>query len=124
MDRSPESPEALLVECADERLWVCASYVSTERLFHVGSWSFPPLPASSRRRFTSTFPAKKCSMFHRSLYNFACQCRIFLLLMFTLRKPSVKNIRQFILHQDAQRFSYPFVGATQGTPPAGYDVDH
>jgi len=44
--------------------------------------------------------------------------------MFTLRKPSVEDIRQFMLRQDTQHFSYPFVGVTQVTPPVGYDVDH
>jgi uncharacterized protein (UPF0548 family) len=44
--------------------------------------------------------------------------------MFTLRKPSIEDLRQFILCQDDQSFSYPFVGATQGIPPVGYEVDH
>jgi uncharacterized protein (UPF0548 family) len=44
--------------------------------------------------------------------------------MFTLRKPSIEDLRQFILCQDDQSFSYPFVGATQGIPPIGYEVDH
>jgi uncharacterized protein (UPF0548 family) len=43
--------------------------------------------------------------------------------MFTLQKPSVANLRQFIRHQEDQPFSYPVVGATQGTLPVGYDVD-
>jgi uncharacterized protein (UPF0548 family) len=44
--------------------------------------------------------------------------------MFTLRKPSAEDIRQFMLRQDTQHFPYPFVGVTQGTLPVGYDVDH
>ena len=44
--------------------------------------------------------------------------------MFSLRKPSVEDIRHFIVRQHDQTFSYPFVGATQNTPPPGYDVDH
>ena len=44
--------------------------------------------------------------------------------MFTLRKPSVEDLRQFILCQEDQSFFYPFVGATQGSPPVGSDVDH
>jgi uncharacterized protein (UPF0548 family) len=44
--------------------------------------------------------------------------------MLTLQKPSVEDVRRFILRQADHDFSYPFVGATQGTPPAGYDVDH
>ena len=44
--------------------------------------------------------------------------------MFTLRKPSVEDIRHFLIRQHDQVFSYPFVGTTQGSPPPGYDVDH
>ena len=44
--------------------------------------------------------------------------------MFTLRKPSVEDLRQFILCQETQSFFCPFVGATQEIPPVGYDVDH
>ncbi|NOT54993.1 MAG: DUF1990 domain-containing protein [Deltaproteobacteria bacterium] len=44
--------------------------------------------------------------------------------MLTLRHPTAENLRQFLLHQAVHLFSYPFVGATRGTPPAGYDVDH
>ena len=44
--------------------------------------------------------------------------------MFTLRKPSLEDINQFIRYQDDQSFSYPLARMTQGTPPVGYDVDH
>ena len=44
--------------------------------------------------------------------------------MFTLQKPSIKEIYHFLARQHDQAFSYPFVGATQGTAPVGYDVDH
>jgi uncharacterized protein (UPF0548 family) len=44
--------------------------------------------------------------------------------MFTLQKPSIREIHYFLARQHDQAFSYPFVGATQGTPPSSYDVDH
>ncbi len=44
--------------------------------------------------------------------------------MFLLRKPSEKLIRQFISNQREQPFSYPEVGATRTTAPAGYTIDH
>ena len=43
--------------------------------------------------------------------------------MLSLRKPSVGSLRQFLAKQQAQHFSYPAVGATATTPPAGFDVD-
>ncbi len=44
--------------------------------------------------------------------------------MFLLRKPSETALRQFIAGQRELAFSYPAVGATAGTPPGGYNVDH
>jgi uncharacterized protein (UPF0548 family) len=44
--------------------------------------------------------------------------------MFLLREPSDKEIRRFILAQSELHFSYPEVGATRGTIPARYNVDH
>lgn len=44
--------------------------------------------------------------------------------MLTLQQPSVASLRHFLAHQHDQVFSYPLVGATRGTPPVGYDVDH
>jgi uncharacterized protein (UPF0548 family) len=44
--------------------------------------------------------------------------------MFLLRKPSEATIRQLIAGQHELAFSYPAVGATAGTPPGGYNVDH
>jgi uncharacterized protein (UPF0548 family) len=40
-----------------------------------------------------------------------------------LRRPSAHDIRVFIDAQAALPFSYEEVGATRGTPPAGYTVD-
>jgi len=44
--------------------------------------------------------------------------------MLSLRKPSVESIRHFLTEQAGKDFSYPAVGATATTPPAGYVVDH
>jgi uncharacterized protein (UPF0548 family) len=44
--------------------------------------------------------------------------------MLSLRKPSAETIRRFLLEQAKLGFTYPAVGATAGTPPAGYVVDH
>lgn len=44
--------------------------------------------------------------------------------MFFRRQPSAAEIQQFISHQQDLQFSYPEVGATQLSPPAGYTVDH
>lgn len=44
--------------------------------------------------------------------------------MFLYRKPRDEEIRRFVADQAEQPFSYPDVGATRGTPPAGWTVDH
>ena len=44
--------------------------------------------------------------------------------MLSLRKPSAESIRPFLTAQAKQHFTYSAVGATAGTPPAGYVVDH
>jgi len=44
--------------------------------------------------------------------------------MLLLRKPSPETIRQFLTAQAKLDFTYPAVGATAKTPPAGYVVDH
>jgi uncharacterized protein (UPF0548 family) len=44
--------------------------------------------------------------------------------MFLLRKPSPSVIRAFLEEQARLTFTYPAVGATAGTPPCGYVVDH
>jgi uncharacterized protein (UPF0548 family) len=44
--------------------------------------------------------------------------------MFFLRKPSPAFIRTFLDGQANLTFSYSAVGATAGTPPLGYVVDH
>lgn len=44
--------------------------------------------------------------------------------MLSLRKPSAELIRRFLSEQAKLDFSYSAVGATAGTPPAGYVVDH
>lgn len=41
----------------------------------------------------------------------------------SLQKPAPDNLRQFLAAQSELDFSYPNVGATAGTPPAGYVVD-
>ncbi len=43
--------------------------------------------------------------------------------MLSLRKPSVGALRRFLAAQRELPFSYDAVGATAGTPPAGYVVD-
>ena len=43
--------------------------------------------------------------------------------MLSLQKPPVDTLRQFLAEQEAYDFSYPAVGATATTPPAGFDVD-
>ncbi len=43
--------------------------------------------------------------------------------MLSLQKPSVESIRRFLSEQSALDFSYPAVGATATTPPAGHVVD-
>ncbi|OWK43764.1 DUF1990 family protein [Fimbriiglobus ruber] len=44
--------------------------------------------------------------------------------MLSLRKPSADAIRRFLDSQAGFHFTYSAVGATAGTPPAGFDVDH
>jgi uncharacterized protein (UPF0548 family) len=44
--------------------------------------------------------------------------------MIRLRKPSPEAIRTFRNAQAELPFTYPGVGSTAGTPPAGYTVDH
>jgi uncharacterized protein (UPF0548 family) len=44
--------------------------------------------------------------------------------MFTLARPTEEQVGRFLQSQVACEFSYPFVGATTTTPPAGYTVDH
>jgi uncharacterized protein (UPF0548 family) len=44
--------------------------------------------------------------------------------MFWRRRPSDDEIRAFIADQAPRPFSYADVGATRGTPPAGYSCDH
>lgn len=44
--------------------------------------------------------------------------------MFVLRKPTEARVRRFIASQKDLPFSYSQVGATQTTPPAGYNIDH
>lgn len=44
--------------------------------------------------------------------------------MLSLRKPSAESIRHFLSKQAKLDFTYSAVGATAGTPPAGYVVDH
>lgn len=43
--------------------------------------------------------------------------------MLSLRKPSVETLRRFLEAQKELPFTYEAVGATAGTPPAGYVVD-
>jgi uncharacterized protein (UPF0548 family) len=43
--------------------------------------------------------------------------------MFSLRKPSAESIRHFLATQAKLPFSYPAVGATAETAPAGYMLD-
>lgn len=43
--------------------------------------------------------------------------------MLSLRKPPVGTLRRFVAGQAAHDFSYPAVGATATTPPAGFVVD-
>ncbi len=44
--------------------------------------------------------------------------------MFLLRRPSDELVRDFIEQQRTLPFTYPEVGATLNTPPAGYRLDH
>jgi uncharacterized protein (UPF0548 family) len=44
--------------------------------------------------------------------------------MFMLREPSDDDATRFVASQRDLPFTYPEVGATNTTPPAGYQVDH
>lgn len=44
--------------------------------------------------------------------------------MVSLRRPSSETIRAFLASQARHGFTYPGVGSTAGTPPAGFVVDH
>jgi uncharacterized protein (UPF0548 family) len=44
--------------------------------------------------------------------------------MFLLHEPAVTTVESFLLSQQRQSFSYPEVGASRGTAPADYNVDH
>jgi uncharacterized protein (UPF0548 family) len=44
--------------------------------------------------------------------------------MFTITEPSDEDVVQFISSQRNSEFTYPGVGATSATPPAGFKVDH
>src|ERR1041385_1914216 len=44
--------------------------------------------------------------------------------MFMLREPSDADVARFIASQRDLPFTYAEVGATNATPPAGYNVDH
>lgn len=44
--------------------------------------------------------------------------------MFLLREPTEQVISEFLLTQKDQPFTYSAVGATNATPPAGFNVDH
>jgi uncharacterized protein (UPF0548 family) len=43
--------------------------------------------------------------------------------MLSLQKPPIETLRRFLAEQATHDFSYPAVGATAHTPPAGYVVD-
>src|SRR5687767_15926253 len=44
--------------------------------------------------------------------------------MFLLQRPSAELVRSFIEQQRRLPFTYSEVGATRGSPPAAYRVDH
>ena len=44
--------------------------------------------------------------------------------MFLLKRPTEAEIDEFLIKRKADSFSYPEVGATLGSPPMGYDIDH
>jgi uncharacterized protein (UPF0548 family) len=44
--------------------------------------------------------------------------------MFMIREPSEADVARFIATQRDLPFTYPEVGATKATPPAGYNLDH
>ena len=44
--------------------------------------------------------------------------------MFRITEPSDEDVDKFIVNQQNQPFTYAEVGATNTTPPTGYNVDH
>src|ERR1041384_5600485 len=44
--------------------------------------------------------------------------------MFMIREPSDEDVARFVVSQRELPFTYAEVGATNATPPAGYNVDH
>src|SRR5215217_2469841 len=44
--------------------------------------------------------------------------------MFMMREPSEADVARFIASQRDLPFTYAEVGATNATPPGGYNVDH
>lgn len=44
--------------------------------------------------------------------------------MFSFRKPSPETIRGFLAEQQKCEFTYPAIGGTEWTPPAGFVIDH
>ena len=44
--------------------------------------------------------------------------------MFLLTKPDPEQILRFLKERESDKFSYSEVGATRGTPPANYNIDH
>ena len=44
--------------------------------------------------------------------------------MFSLHKPTIAEVQRFLTAQHQLPHSYPEVGATRHTLPAGYDIDH
>ncbi len=44
--------------------------------------------------------------------------------MFLLREPSPEQIKEFIVSQREQSFTYSAVGATNSTPPSNFKLDH
>jgi uncharacterized protein (UPF0548 family) len=44
--------------------------------------------------------------------------------MFLLKRPTETEIDEFLIRRKADSFSYPEAGATLGSPPTGYDIDH
>ena len=44
--------------------------------------------------------------------------------MISFRRPASETIHSFLARQKGRPFSYPEVGASKGSPPAGYDGDH
>src|SRR5262245_4627782 len=44
--------------------------------------------------------------------------------MFMIREPSAEAVARFVASQRELPFTYAEVGATNATPPAGYNVDH